>query len=239
MKKYSLLLFMLAAAFLAKAQQEVVVDANAEVRTINGSFHAIKVWGGLDLYLSQSENESIAVSASEERFRSEIKTSVENGKLRIYCTGSILSGIKNRRLRVYVSFKALDKLEITGACDVEVVGDIAADALSIHLSGASDFMGAVKVNDLELNLSGASDICISGTAKTVKIESSGASDIKGYDLITDLCSATASGASDINITVNKEFSVQASGASKISYKGNALIKEIQSNGASKVNRKGS
>ena len=106
------------------------------------------------------------------------------------------------------------------------------------MSGASDFKGAVKVNSLKLDLSGASDATISGVATSVTIESTGASDVKGYNLETEVCNARASGASDINITVNKELSASASGASDISYKGTGVIKDQHSSGASSIGKKG-
>ena len=80
MKRFFLLLVVSTTAVLAKAQEQLVVDANAEVRTVSGSFSSIKVSGGIDLYLSQSNDEAIAVSASENRFKQSIKTTVENGK---------------------------------------------------------------------------------------------------------------------------------------------------------------
>ena len=238
MKRYFVLLATMVLTGIAAAQNEVVVDANAELRTINGSFQSIKVSGGIDLYLSQSTEESVAVSAAEERFKPGIKTVVENGKLRIYYDGEKFLGLRNKQLKVYVAFKMIDKIEASGACDVLVAGTITAEALSLHFSGASDFKGNVKVKELNLDLSGASDLSISGTASTVRIESSGASDVKGYGLTTDLCSANASGASDINITVNKELNVHASGASKISYSGDALIKEMHTSGSSKISKRG-
>ena len=121
---------------------------------------------------------------------------------------------------------------------MQVAGTINADSLSLDMSGASDFKGDVKVGNLTLELSGASDAKISGAASTVTIQSSGASDVKGYDLVTEVCNAKASGASDINITVNKELSASASGASDISYKGNGVIKDQHTSGASSVGRKG-
>jgi hypothetical protein len=105
------------------------------------------------------------------------------------------------------------------------------------MSGACDFKGAVNVTDLSLELSGASDVIIKGSATTVNIESTGASDVKGYDLKADYCTAKASGASDINITVNKELTAHASGASDITYKGEGAIKESHASGASSVSRK--
>jgi len=231
--------FVLAVMFLAsatRAQNEIVVDPNASVRTVNGNFNAIKISGGIDLYLSQSDNEAIAVSASEERFKEGIKINIENNVLNIYYEGEKKWNSK-KKLRVYVSFKNLEKLNAAGACDIVVSGSIAVPALSVQLSGACDFKGMVTVTTLNLNLSGASDVKISGTANTVKIESSGASDVKGYDLVTDFCNAKASGASDINITVNKELNASASGASDIYFKGSGLIRDVHSSGASNISRK--
>ena len=61
--------------------------------------------------------------------------------------------------------------------------------------------------------------------------------IKGFDLAVDYCDAHASGASTINITVNKELSAHASGASDVHYKGNGLIREIKTSGASNVSKR--
>ncbi len=238
MKKLCFIIMAILIYSISNAQKTIVNDANAVVRSLNESFHAIKISGGIDLYLSQYETESIAVSASEDKFKNDIKTVVENGVLKIYFEGNKWNGGKNKKLKVYVSFKNLDRLQASGACDVQVAGNITAPDLSVSMSGSSDFKGAVSVNKLSLDLSGASDAKISGTAATINIESSGASDVKGYELITENCTVRASGASDVNITVNKEMTVNASGASDIFYKGNCVIKEIHSSGASTVAKKG-
>lgn len=238
MKRFFFSAVLAMVALVSTAQKTIVNDENAEPRTINSSFSAIKVSGGIDLYLSQYETESVAVSASEPEYRENIKTVVEAGVLNIYYDGSKMMNWKNKKLKAYVSFKKLEYLSASGACDVMVSGIIEVPSLRIDCSGASDFKGAVKVNELSLELNGASDARINGTAVNVTIQSSGASDVKGYDLITDNCTAKASGASDINITVNKELNVHASGASDIFYKGTAVIKDLHSSGASSVAKKG-
>lgn len=238
MKKIVVSIVLMVSFFIVKAQKAFVNDANAKQRTLSGSFTAIKISGGIDLYLSQYETESIAVSATEEKYRDNIKTVVENNTLKIYYDGTGGWSVGNKKLKAYVAFKTLERLQATGACDVQVAGTINSGSLSLDMSGASDFKGDVKVGNLTLELSGASDAKISGNATTVTIQSSGASDVKGFDLITEVCSAKASGASDINITVNKELSASASGASDISYKGNGVIKDQHTSGASSVGRKG-
>lgn len=237
MKKICLLMLAFSAVLFAGAQNEMVVDPNAEVRTLDGSFSAIKVSGGIEIYLSQSDNEAIAVSAAAEKIREGIKTTIENGLLRIYYVGDRLWSMGNKKLKAYVAFKKINKLEASGASDIRVSGNIMAEDLVLHLTGASDFKGNVTVKSLKMDLSGASDVTISGTAGTVQIESSGASDVKGYGLSSEVCTARASGASDINITVSKELTASASGASDISYRGTGLLKEMHSSGASSIQAK--
>ena len=237
MKKFFLSVAVLLFASLAFAQKTMITDANAQQRTLSGSFNAIKISGGIDLYLSQYETESIAVSASEDQYRDKIKTVIENGTLRIYYDGDKIWSTGSKKLKAYVSFKNLENLMASGASDVVVTGAIAVPVLRIDCSGASDFKGAVKVDKLTIELSGASDAKISGSASEVSIKSSGASDVKGYDLVTESCTAKASGASDINITVNKELNVHASGASDVFYKGTGVIRDIHTSGASTVARK--
>lgn len=239
MRKIMISLLIGVTAFLsAVAQKEIVNDPNAEVRTISGSFNKVKISGGIDLYLTQSDNEAVVVSASQDKFKEGIKTVVENNTLKIYYfADKALDILKNKKLRVYVSFKSLELVDASGACDVQVAGVITVPSLQLSLSGASDFKGAVKVSSLKMDLSGASDVTIKGIASTVNIESSGASDVKGYELVTDVCSAKASGASDVNITVNKELNANVSGSSDISYKGDGVIKDIHTSGASSVSKK--
>lgn len=239
MKK--LLLLLVSAAFVMSVQaQKTINDPNAEVRNVSG-FHAIRVSSAIDLYLSQSGSEAVAVSASEEKYRNQIKTEVENGVLKIWFDNGgnwKLWNSGNKKLKAYVSVRDLDRLTASGACDVLIDGIIRSNSLNINLSGASDLKGNFEVSTLVMEQSGASDATISGRAGDLKIEVSGASAFRGFDLQTDNCQARASGASDIRITVTKELNARASGASSIQYRGNGVIREMHSSGASSVNKRG-
>ena len=220
----------------ANAQTKEVSDPNAVLRKVTG-FQAIKVSHAIDLYLSQSDNETVAVSASKEEYRDRIKTEVDNGVLKIWYDDPHKWSRGDKKLKAYISFKTLNKLHAAGASDVRVTGTIKSNELDINMSGASDFDGAIEVNSLTVDLSGASDMTVKGSATTLKVEVSGASELRGYNLQTENCSARASGASDITITVNKELSAHASGASGVHYRGNGVIRDIKTNGASSVNKK--
>jgi hypothetical protein len=216
-----------------RAQETVIQDANAELRPVKG-YHGIRVSSAIDLYLSQGQEEKVAVSANDIKIRDRIKTEVIDGILIIRLEGKWWH-MGNHKLKAYVSYTTLDEITASGASNVYVDGVITGDKLSLNLSGASDFKGAVKVNGLSLDQSGASDSHITGQVSgTATIRSSGASDVKGYDLVVEDCSAHASGASDIRITVNKQLDADASGASSIYFKGGGVLRESHSGGASNV-----
>jgi len=219
----------------SRAQKTIVHDPNAQVRAVKG-YHGIEVGSAIDLYLSQGDEETVVVSAKDERWRDRIITEVVDGILKIRLqSGHFSTG--NNKLKAYVSFVALDKLSASGASNVYVDGVISGNKLSLTLSGASDFKGAIRVGELQLDQNGASDAKITGVvAGLAVIRLSGASDVKGYDLTVESCEASASGASDIRITVNKELKANATGASSVYYKGEGVISESRASGASTIKK---
>ncbi len=234
MKKLSVLLIGLLIGAGLYAQQ--VNDPNAEIRQAK-DYHGISISSSFDVYITQSNEEAVAVSAAEIKQRDRIKVQVKAGILYIGYDSDVKSWSSGyKKLKAYISFKQIDLLKVSGACDVFISGTLKAENLSIHQSGASDLKGKLDVEKLTVDLSGASDITVTGKASQVSIEASGASDFKGFDLVTDICNAQASGASDIKITVNRELSAQASGASDVRYKGNGEIKVIKSSGSSSVSK---
>ena len=236
MKQLFLFLFLLAGGSLLA--QKTVHDPHVQLRNVS-SFTEIRVSGGIDVLLTQGD-EAVAVSASEPSYRDHIVTTVEDGVLTIrydWKQGrNILLGT-DKKLKAYVSYKTLNRISASGGSDVHVEGVFRGDKVSVEISGGSDLKGAIAVKELRVSQSGGSDVTVSGSAGTVNISASGGSDFEGFDLVTETCTVEASGGSDVTVTVNRELSARASGASDISYKGNPSVKVSSSSGASSVSRK--
>ncbi len=219
------------------AQQTIINDKNAVQRDIP-SFTGIKVSGGMDVYLSQGDNYSLAVSAGDEKYIDNIKTEVKNDILYItYENGNMGRNYGDKKLRVYISFKSLVSVEGSGASEFYIIDSLNLGSLLIHLSGASDIKGTITVTNLSLELSGASTIKVSGNAQNVKVDASGASDVKSYDLKAENCVAKLSGASDVRLTITSSIEASASGASTLFYHGNPDKKDVSSSGASSIAQK--
>jgi hypothetical protein len=236
MKKLLLSAFFICCSILVFSQK-VINDPNAEVRSVSG-FHAIQVSNSFQVYITQGNEEALAVSSNMKEDMEKIITKVENGVLKIWLDEKMRWGLKNRKLKAYIAVKQLDQIRGSGAVTFNIEGELKAAELKLTLSGASDLKGKLNIaGKLHANISGASDIAISGTADELIVNASGASDVKAYDFTTNTCQVDASGASGVKITVNKEMSARLSGASSVSYKGTAMIKDIKTSGASSISRK--
>ena len=220
------------------AQEKVLIhDPNARMRTVSG-FSAIEVQHGIDLYLSQGSQEAIAVSAAKPDFRDKIKCEVREGVLHLwYEDKALFNNAENKKLKAYITVSTLRRIRASGGSDVYVAGTLKQQDLELQMSGASEFRGKVSCTDLKIANSGASGLEISGDAQNTTIDLGGASDFKGYDFTTASCDIHATGASDVKITVSRELRVQATGASHIFYRGQAVEKNVHVSGASTVRRR--
>ena len=260
MKKILFALLLLA-GFVVNAQENksIVYDENAQQRKVP-SFTAISVSSAIDLYLTQSNKNEVAVSATNDEIRDHIITEVVGGTLiiRLGDKGTWFSWRKwgNYKTKAYVSIKDIDALTASGASTVHLVNTIESPKMRIKLSGASDFKGNIKAgvlmyqltgasdykgevtaNSIDIDGSGASSIELIGKVDDLAIEVSGASDAKLYNLTTKGAILRASGASNIGVTVTEILRASSSGASDINYKGNPTVKESNTSGASSIRRR--
>ena len=237
MKKLLLSLVTLLSLAVFAQETKVITDANAVTRTLNGSFTAIDVSSGVELFITQGSTESIAVSANEQKHLDRLKTEVVNGVLKIYYDYKNISWRSdNRRLKAYVSFKTLEKLNASGGAEVKVNGSIQAGDFKLDVSSGSDFTGDIQAKNLLTDVSSGASVKISGKADKLNIDVSSGADFKGYDLAVDYCDASASSGAAVHVTINKELSARASSGGDIKFKGTGLIRDIKTSSGGAVKK---
>ena len=237
MKKLLLSLIALS-SFRAFAQDAPPQDPNALVRDLSAGFSAITVTDGIDLYLTQGQTESLAVAASDEKYLTRLKTEVQGGTLKIFYDDKGINFAFNekRKLKVWVTFKNIDKLVASGGSTVKTGSAIDADKLDMRFTSGSHFTGKINVKELSVDQNSGSGMTVSGTANKITVEGSSASIFKGYDLAVDYCDAKASSGASVHITINKELNAKANSGGGIKYKGTALIKDVNISSGGVVKR---
>lgn len=231
------LLTMLSLTALAQ-ESKVINDPNAVVRSLNAGFTAISVSSGIELFLTQGNEESLAVSANDKKYLDRLKTEVVNGTLKIYYdnNGITWKSGEKKNLKAYVSCKTLDKLSASAGSEVNVNGTINSGKFNLEVSSGADFEGRLQVTELLTEVSSGASVTISGKADKLKVAASSGAEFKGYDLTVEYCDAKASSGAGVTVTINKELSAIASSGADIKYKGSALIRDIKTSGGGAVKR---
>jgi hypothetical protein len=98
-----------------------------------GPFNAVYTSGPIDVYLSQTDHESISVRA-DTNIHDQIITEVINGELRIYIEDPIQH---ERVLDVYVNYKTLDSIHASAQSTLTGKGLLDNTDLKLTASGAS------------------------------------------------------------------------------------------------------
>src|SRR5215203_684847 len=138
MKKIQVMLMALVGTTILFAQK-TINDPYAEPRNLTG-FHAIKISNAFTVYISQGNEDAVAISASKAEYREKIITKVENGVLIIRFDDDKKfwkgwNGDK-QKLKAYISVKKIDRLDVSGACDIFFEDGISSEDLNVELSGA-------------------------------------------------------------------------------------------------------
>lgn len=198
------------------------VDGNGnvvkETREIS-SFDALNVGGAFNIILTQGNSESLEIEA-DENLLPIIKTSVKGKTLYVTTEENIRN---SKALNLYISFKVLERLDISGACDIESAHRLSFSTLKIEASGASEIDLDLTAEVLLCDYSGASEIELAGKVGECEFELSGASEIDAYDLVAGKIELKASGASEAKLHATESLKVRASGASSVRYMGNPNV----------------
>jgi hypothetical protein len=196
------------------------------------SFSSIEVGGAFKVFLLQGDKESVIVEA-DENLMEIIITEVRGNNLVITTSEDIRNP---EALNIYLTFKTLDRMEISGACELSCDDRLKFGNLDLECSGASDVTLKMSAEALKLDFSGASQVDLFGNADEVNLDLSGASDLDAIDLEANKYNADISGAANARIFVKNELTTDVSGASSLRYKGEPSIVNNDISGAASVKK---
>src|SRR6266513_2901620 len=147
MRKILLSILLVAVFCTAAFSQKTINDPNAEKRNVS-SFHGIDVATGIKLILTKGSTEDVAVSASKTEYRDKIITEVKNGILKIYYQsklGAINKKNESKDLKAYVSYKSLDKLDVTSGAEVEINGLLSSASFDLQANTGGLVKGEINI----------------------------------------------------------------------------------------------
>jgi hypothetical protein len=206
------------------------LNASAQKDRTVGEFTGIKAGDAFNISITQSDSPSLKVDAPES-VQNQIKTEVKDGILNIWTEGNVKT---EEDIKITVSMKTLNSIDISGAADVKSENTITVDKINIKTSGAGDIHLDLKANEITTDISGAGDVTLKGTAQLLDASVSGAGDLKASNLEANKVKAKVSGAGDAKVNAVQGLDADISGAGSIIYKGSPTDRNVNITGSGSV-----
>jgi hypothetical protein len=185
-------------------------------RTINDNFSQIEASRGIDVYLTQSDSQSIKVQA-DENLHDIIITKIENGVLKIYAEENIR---RSESKKIMVNVTNLTSVSATSGSDVFSTNTLKADGIKLMTTSGADIEVEIDAQSTTLASTSGSDIKVKGTTNTLSASATSGSDIDAKYLISQVCTAAVTSGADIVVHAEEKFSAGATSGGDIKYYGN-------------------
>ncbi len=220
----------------AGAQFRRTVYGNKRVvkteRNITG-FDGVRVSSGIDVYLSQGNDEKVIVEA-DENLHEYIMTELRNGIIHVYTNTSIRDA---ELKRVYITMPEIRLISTTSAGDVIGETPVRAANLRLSASSAGDIKLEVYADRIELDISSSGDMTLTGEAGFLEASLSSAGDLNAFELKVKEAEVSVSSAGDAEVYVSERIRARASSAGDISYRGNPRYVDAHSSSAGSIHRR--
>lgn len=214
--KYLGIVSVILVIFLSGCDLEVKKDSQIEGSGVKASdsrelspFTEIELDSQSDVNITFAKHQSFMITG-DDNIIGLIKTSVSNGKLRIYSDKSFNT---NLNLVVNIVMPELSRIDLNGS------GDINVNKINI-----SSFSG---------NINGSGDITITGTSNYTEVNINGSGNINLFNLMSSNVKARINGSGDINVYASKTLDAEINGSGDITYKGGCYV-TTKINGSGKI-----
>lgn len=208
MRKYFqfLLIFNLL-VFAAQAQRR-------DTRSLS-PFSAVSVGEAINVEITAGDIEEARIEVDGADV-DDVITEVFGGRLKIQMDRG---NWRNADVRVYLTYKSIDKIEVSSAADLYSTGVVSADQLEIEVSSAGDVELDIDVNELEVRVSSAGDLTLKGKAKEQYVRVSSSGDYDAYELQSENAEVDVSSSGDARVNVSEKLEADASSSGSIYYRG--------------------
>jgi hypothetical protein len=203
-----------------------------ETRNIE-SFHSLRVSNGIDVFITQGNDELLRIEA-DENLLEHIKTEVAGGELKIFSDVNIRM---SKSKKIYLKYKELKSIHISSAGDVKGENTLHTDNLELRLSSAGDLKLEVIANEIDLDISSSGDAALAGETGFLKAGLSSAGNLNAFELKTEKADVTVSSAGDAKVNVTGEARFKSSSAGDIVYTGDPKILEMKTSSAGNIRKR--
>lgn len=215
-----------AALFIAISSIAQVTKKTLEL----GEFKSIYVNSNYTVYLKQTNKQEVTVEALSDIYAL-TSIVVENGVLMINVdrkpdnpnksVWAKIDDIKlNPTMKVYVSVKNINDLQVNGAGKIISENSLSAPALNLSVSGSGSMDLDLKGDYLKTEVSGSGKITLKGYATSIDALVSGSGALHAFNCTLDNAKVKVSGSGECEVNAATSIDAVVVGSGSIKHKGN-------------------
>lgn len=209
-------------------------------------FKSIYVNSNYTVYLKQTNKQEVNVEALTEIFSaSDIK--VENGILMINIERkpenpnkslwAKIDDIKlNPTMKLYVSMKNIDQLQVNSNGKIISENSLAANNLSLAVNGNGSMDIDIKGDIIKSEVSGSGNLALRGYATSIDALVSGSGAINGFNCPVESAKVKVTGSGTCELNVTNLIDAMVLGSGQVKHKGNTKNTQKKVYGSGSVDR---
>ncbi|HWD89133.1 MAG TPA: head GIN domain-containing protein [Mucilaginibacter sp.] len=251
-KKINILLaaILLAGGNTLLAQQSVKNsgDSLATIEPSVSGFNTLKVEGPVDVVMVQGQTESLKLTVPAE-VRDRVIAEVDGHTLHIrnkhdnwsqgekswYGDKSVWHK-KHYRITAYLTFKSLEKINLSGSGTMAFEQGINSEHLSLTVRGSGSMRGKITTKDLLSKVSGSGSINIAGNADHSMVNVAGSGNFIAAKLVTSDSNVKVSGSGDAKVNASEQLYAAVSGSGVVGYTGSVTKINSNKSGSGQISR---
>src|SRR5688572_16076484 len=231
MKRY--IAFLLVMSSMAEATYAQTTKKVLELPEFKG----IYVNSNYTVYLKQTNKQEVTVEALTEIFavsEFNVDRKPDNPNKSLW---QKIDDIKlNPTMKIYVSVKNLNDLQVNGNGKIISENSIASDYITLGVSGGGSMDVDLKGNTIKAELSGSGVMTVKGYATSMDAVVSGSGTLDGYNCALETAKAKVSGPGLCQLNVTNNIDALVLGTGQVKHKGNTKSAQKKVYGSGSVER---
>jgi hypothetical protein len=230
----SKILFLAAFAMVATASVNAqksnreTIEGNGHLVTRDvpvSSFDALKASGVYELKLSQGDKEAVRIEA-DENLQPYFNVHNEGNTLVIDMKGLKNLNMKNKsKLRVYVSFKKLQSLDLSTVGSVNAEKELSFSDLQIKNASVGKVDLALSANTLKFDNTSVGEVKLAGKAQNAVFTNHGVGNLDAGSFVVQTMNIENNGVGGATVNAEKELKVKDNMMSRVKNKGAAPMRK--------------
>lgn len=195
-----------------------------------GNFTGVSAGGGFEVTIRKG-NETKVVVEADDNIINDIKTTVNNGQLRISLTDGF--NFNDVHMKVFITAPEINKIHSSASAEIEVTDQLNSDEkIELDASSGSNIKASLNAPAAEAEASSGAEITVTGRTKNFTAKATSGASVNASGLLSENTMADASSGGKAEVHASVDLNAKASSGGSVEYRGAAKVSKDESSGGS-------